>query len=291
MIKQRIVAAVDGSDRALEAVRWAAREALSRRGPALRIVTARMAETAHVPVEDFSAIEYQRAVMADAEHRLDVGEAVAREISPDLAVERESREGAPRAVLLDESTRADLVVLGHRGHGGFVGLLLGSVAMSVASHASCPVVVVRQPGDDRGPVVVGVDGSPTSETALAFAFDVAARRQVPLVAVHTWFDLEVEPKLVAMIDLDAVLEQERELLAERLAGWSEKYPDVEVRRHVARDQPAWSLVEQSASAGLVVVGTRGRGTIAGTLLGSVSQAVLHHAKCPVAIVRPGADHA
>ncbi|GAA5162193.1 universal stress protein [Pseudonocardia eucalypti] len=295
MIKQRIVAAVDGSDRALEAVRWAACEALSRRGSTLRIVAARMAESTHVPVEGFSAVEYQRAVLADAEDRLDVAESVARGISPDLTVERESREGSARAVLLDESTRADLVVLGHRGHGGFVGLLLGSVAVSVAAHASCPVVVVRQPGSDvsgdRAPVVVGVDGSPTSETALGFAFDVAARRHVPLVAVHTWFDLAVEPELVAMIDLDAVLEQERELLAQRLAGWSEKYPNVEIRRHVARDQPAWSLVEQSGDAGLVVVGARGRGVIAGTLLGSVSQAVLHHAKCPVAVVRPTPDHA
>jgi nucleotide-binding universal stress UspA family protein len=138
--------------------------------------------------------------------------------------------------------------------------------------------------DDR-PVVVGVDGSPTSEVALAFAYDEADRRGVALVAVHTWLDDMLEPTLAAMIDWDAIETDERALLAERLAGWSEKHPDVEVRRLVTRDRPARVLVEESVGAQLVVVGSRGRGGVTGLLLGSVAHALLHHAHCPVAVAR------
>lgn len=285
MISQRVVVGVDGSDYALEAVRWAAREAASRRGSTLRIVTARGALIEHIPVGGNRRFEHQRVALADAEDRLDTAASVAREVAPGLEVEKETTEGTPRDVLLGEASQARILVLGHRGHGGFVGLLTGSVAVSVATRAVCPVVVVREHPSEGAPIVVGVDGSPLSEAALSFAFDIAARRQVPLVAVHTWIDVAAEPVVAAMVDVEAVLEQERELLAQRLAGWSEKYPDVEVRRHVARDHASRTLVEQSGSAGLVVVGARGRGAVAGTLLGSVSQTLLHHAQCPVAIVR------
>jgi nucleotide-binding universal stress UspA family protein len=134
-------------------------------------------------------------------------------------------------------------------------------------------------------VVVGVDGSPTSEAALAFAFEAAATRGVSLVAVHTWWDLFVDPTMAPLPDWDAIEVDEREVLAERLSGWGEKYPDVPVQRLVERDQPAHALVEQSLRAQLVVVGSRGRGNFAGLVLGSVSHAVLHRAHCPVAVVR------
>jgi len=194
-------------------------------------------------------------------------------------------------VLLAESTRAELVVLGDRGLGGFAGLLIGSVAVALAAHAACPVVVVRGAEPDRTtsrpePVVVGVDGSPAGEAAVAFAFEAAALRGVPLVAVHTWRDLLVDATMAPLVDWDAVEADEREVLAERLAGWGEKYPDVEVRRLVTRDRPAHALVQESGRAQLVVVGSRGRGGIAGMLLGSVSQALLHHSACPVVVTRP-----
>ncbi|MDF3048967.1 MAG: universal stress protein [Pseudonocardia sp.] len=136
------------------------------------------------------------------------------------------------------------------------------------------------------PVVVGVDGSPTSEAAAAFAFEAASLRGVPRVAVHVSRDLSVDPRMAPLMDWDAVESDEREVLAERLADWLEKYPDVPVRRLVVRDRPARTLVEESGRAQLVVVGSRGRGGFRGLLLGSVSQALLHHAHCPVAVVRP-----
>jgi nucleotide-binding universal stress UspA family protein len=169
-------------------------------------------------------------------------------------------------------------------------LLIGSVAVDLAAHASCPVVVVRGPEPDYTaprpePVVVGVDGSPTSEAAVAFAFEAAALQNVPLVAVHVWHDLLVDPTMAPLLDWDVVESDEREVLAERLAGWTAKYPDVPVRRLVACDRPGRALVDESGRAQLVVVGSRGRGGFRGMLLGSVSQALLHHAHCPVAVVR------
>ncbi len=179
---------------------------------------------------------------------------------------------------------AQLVVVGDRGRGGVGGLLLGSVAATLAAHGACPVVVVRGIEPPEGPVVVGIDGSPLSEPALAAAFEAAAARAVPLVAVYAWRDLLLDPGL-ASHDWAVVEQQGRAELAERLAGWSGKYPDVPVRRVVVRDGPARALVEQSVTAQLLVVGSHGRGGVGALLLGSVSHAVLHRSHCPVMIVR------
>ncbi len=167
-----------------------------------------------------------------------------------------------------------------------IALLVGSVAAAVATHATCPVVVVH--GTDRpavGPVVVGVDGSPVSEDALAFAFDAAATRRVPLVAVRCYEPPVFYPDSAIVVDWEAVHTEEQEVLAERLAGWGERYPDVPVERVVVQGVPAAVLVEQSETAQLVVVGSHGHGSLAGLILGSVSRAVLHRAHCPVAVVR------
>ena len=156
------------------------------------------------------------------------------------------------------------------------------------------VVVVRgeidqKKGDDTepvdGPVVVGIDGTPRSEAALKFAFEEASARQAPLVAVHTWSDALNDPYLAPMIDWDVVETEEELQLAERLAGWGEKYPDVPVERLVTRGRAASVLLDRSKGAQLVVVGSRGHGEFAGLLLDSVSNALIHGASCPVAIVR------
>lgn len=174
--------------------------------------------------------------------------------------------------------------------GRISGLLLGSVAQSLAGQAGCPVVVVR--GDaagavpTEGPVVVGVDGSPTGEAALAFAYEAAADRSAPLVAVHAWMDAVVDPVMVPLLDRELMETEERVVLAERLAGWAEKYPEVAVRRVVILDRPVHALLEAARDAQLLVVGSRGRSGVRGLLLGSVGHAVLHRSPCPVAVVRP-----
>jgi nucleotide-binding universal stress UspA family protein len=287
-----VVAGVDGSECGLAAVRWAAAEAARRHRP-LRLVAAHAWPAGGLVGDPGLGVDPAAVLREVVLGHLDVAAGVAEQVAPDVAVQQVEVTGHAVPVLQVESARAELVVLGDRGLGGFTGLLIGSVAVGLAAHATCPVVVVRGPGPDLRlsppePVVVGVDGSPTSEAAVAFAFEAAALREVPLVAVHVWRDPVVDPTMAALVDWDALESDERVVLAERLAGWSAKYPDVPVRRLLARDHPARALIAESGRAQLVVVGSRGRGGVRGMLLGSVSQALLHHAHCPVAVVRAAA---
>ena len=287
--QRAVVAGVDGSECGLQAVRWAAAEALQRQLP-LRLVAAHAWPSGGLVGDPGLGVDYRTVLRDVVLGHLATAAADARQVAPELDIEQVEVTGYPVPVLLGESAQAEIVVLGDRGLGGFTGLLIGSVAVEVTAHASCPVIVVRGSEPDRTvprpePVVVGVDGSPTSEAATAFAFEAASLRRVPLVAVHVWRDVLVDATMAPLLDWDVIDSDEREVLAERLAGWTEKYPDVPVRRLVARDRPARALVEESGRAQLVVVGSRGRGGFHGLLLGSVSQALLHHAHCPVAVVR------
>ncbi|MEJ8279517.1 universal stress protein, partial [Pseudonocardia spirodelae] len=139
----------------------------------------------------------------------------------------------------------------------------------------------------HGPVVVGVDGSAWTEPALAAAFAEAAARGTGVVAVHAWADDVVDPAVTALVDPDGRAEDERRLLDDALAPWADKHPDVRVRRVLAHDRPARALVTESGWAQLVVVGSRGRGGVAGMPLGSVGRALLSHAHCPVLVARDG----
>ncbi|GAA4659293.1 universal stress protein [Amycolatopsis dongchuanensis] len=283
----RIVVGIDGSARALEAVRWAAREAASRH-VGLHLVSgfdpaiAWYGEGGPVPPVSIDSVE--QAAKAD----LVRAAAVAREVAPRVPVRTERARHQPVPLLLDESRRALMIVLGASGRGGYRGMLTGSTAVLVVAHAACPVVVVRPPGTRGGPVVVGVDGSPASARALEVAFDAASRRGVPLVAVHSWSDADYVtlPVQYGLIETAPTREEQARVLAECLAGWQEKYPDVRVDRVVLKDRPRHCLLEWSGKAQLVVVGSRGRGGFQGILLGSTSQALLHHARCPVLVVRP-----
>lgn len=286
--RRTVVVGVDGSDDSLRAVRWAAAEA-GRRGVPLRLVHAFDHTVEHV-VGQPTVGEQEREVLMDQAHRLLTGAAAAAETAvPGLEVQAQLVTGYPVPVLADESGRAQLVVLGAAGRGRFLELLAGSVASGLAAHGRCPVVVVR--GEDGGPaapVVVGIDGTPASETAIAFGFEAAAARHAPLVAVHAWQTplvgtVPADPAVVSAVEAAA-----HEILAERLAGWGEKFPDVLVRRVVLNDRPAPLLVREARGAQLLVVGSRGHGLVAGAFLGSVGHALVHRAPCPVAVVRPQA---
>ncbi len=287
-----VLVGVDGSGQAMDAVRWGAREALACGAP-LRLLTA----FGWMPVLDaedpLRSPHAGHALREAAERDLAAARQEAERLAPGLEVVTELRAATPAGLLVDGSAWARMVVVGHRGAGGFATLVLGSVGAAVAAHAACPVVVVRGAGDGAaapatGPVVVGVDGSPVSEAALGFAVDAAVRRGVPLVAVHAWQDIAFDTSVAALIDWDAEVVEQEALLAERLAGWHEKQPDLEIQRVVVQDDPARALRDRSAGAQLVVVGSRGRGGFAGLLLGSVGQSLLRHADCPVAVVRDGA---
>lgn len=295
-VPRPVVVGIDGSRSALDAVRWAAVEA-ERRRTGLRLVEAfgwlpvEDSEPGHADHADHADPSYREVLTRAARERLDVAGAAAALVAPGVPVETDLLTGDPIPRLVAESAAAQLVVVGDRGLAGITGLLVGSVATGVAARAACPTVVVRgtEPGGPIpavGPVVVGVDGSPVSEAALACAFEEASARGVGLVALHTWRDTMVDGSVAPLIDWAAVEAEEQQVLAERLAGWAVKYPDVAVERVVARDRPAHALRERSRGAQLLVVGSRGRGGLVGTLLGSVSQTLLHHAACPVMVVRP-----
>lgn len=195
-------------------------------------------------------------------------------------------------VLVEESRDAERLVLGTRGAGLFHELLLGSTALEVTASAACPVVVVRPvPTDDlpRHGVVVGVDGSVVSQAALGFAFAAADELAEPLVVVHAWTDparLAPRIQLPVVYDPALVAHEERLVVAEAMAGFAERHPDVAVDVRVEHDHPVHAVTAAAALARLVVVGSRGRGPVGALFLGSVSHGVLHHATAPVAVV-PG----
>jgi len=286
--RRTVLVGIDGSDAALRAVRWAVPEARRRRA-VLHLVTAlAWTEDRLVGLPGLGQAPYGQYLRTAAEHGLAAAEAAALEADPDLPVERELALSFPAGLLLERSQTAELLVIGDHGRGRIASAVAGSVAISVAARSTCPIVVVRGPEpapDPALPVVVGIDGTPLSEAAIPFAFAAAAARRVPLVAVHTWLDEINDPALAELVDWQTAAVQAEELLAERLAGWGEKYPDVPVQRVVARGRAALALLDQAARAQLVVVGSRGHGEIAGLLLDSVSNALVHGAACPVAIVR------
>lgn len=203
-------------------------------------------------------------------------------------------EGPIIATLVDMSERAEMTVVGCQGQGAVSRALLGSVSSGLAHHARCPVAIIHaeQLPAAQAPVVVGIDGSPASELATAMAFDEASRRGVDLIALHAWSDMgpiEFASANWAPIEWRNIKVAEEEVLSERLAGWSEKYPDVTVRKVVVCDRPGPRLIEKAGEAQLLVLGSHGRGGFPGMLLGSVCNAVVNSAQIPVLIVRPAPE--
>jgi nucleotide-binding universal stress UspA family protein len=272
-----ILAGYDGSPGSEEALSWAAGEARAR-GLMLTVCHA-WAPTAPLPPSAGAAFELMRQ---SGEQVLARGLRSARERMAAPQVEPLLAAESAQVALCERSGAADVVVLGSRGRGRLAGLLLGSVSSQVAAHARGRVVVVRghwQPaaGYVPGPVVVGADGSPGSDAAVEFAFQEAELRGVALVAVCALAD---KPG-----GFGGARRMEEEF-ARQVSGAEKEHPEVAVVWHVAGDAPRAALLDAATAAQLLVVGARGRGGVKGMLLGSVSQAVLHHAPCPVGVARP-----
>ncbi|MGP3910509.1 universal stress protein [Nonomuraea sp. 10N515B] len=278
-----IIVGVDGSASARAAVEWAVNDAFRMRLP-LRIVHAVDRDSYQIgryPLPDASD-----RLLRDGDRVLGEAEALARERQPTVEVETHNIEGRPAVVLREQAKDATELVVGSRGLGGFADALLGSVSMHVAGHVHCPVVVVH--GDLRrvhGEVVAGVDDSAECEPALAYAFEQAKLRGSALRVVHAW-QLPVHafaPE--AAVDMDEVRTAQHQLVRDRVAALSKDYPEVRVIEEALSAHPVDALTDASERADLLVVGSHGRGALGSMLMGSVSRGVLHHARCPVAVVR------
>ncbi len=191
----------------------------------------------------------------------------------------------PKNAMLSEP--AQLVVVASEGHGQVHDAIFHSPSMDTAMHATCPVVVITKPElPDSDIIVAGVDGSPLSLAALDFALDEARLTGMRVLAVHAWLQpiATGHDTLVPLpTDLDALQAENEAILSEALAGVRTQHPDLDVQAQTVQGTAATVLIEASKSAALLVIGSHGRGPVAGLLVGSVSQAVLHHAHCPVAV--------
>ncbi len=283
-----IIVGVDGSADGDRALRWAAEEASRERRP-LAVVTAAGidqvgavtwagASSYVVPVADlFLQVQTVAEDAAASVHRL----------RPGLRVTAHAAHGDPREALVDLSHDAHLVVVGSRGRGAVRSRLLGSVSTSVARHAHAPVVVCRpdSPGVVRKGVLVGVGGSAEEQPVLEFAFRHASMRGLPLTVLHSFHDvLAAVNGAHGVSTTDDVLSEERLLLAESVAGYSEKYPEVPVDLQLARGLAHESLAADSESWNLIVVGRHPTNSVGRMLSATVGTAVVEHARTTVAVV-------
>jgi len=284
-----VVVGIDGTRGAEAALDWATAEAAAR-GCRLRIVHAFHPSLLVDPYGVAPPLGDFPLVWAGAEQVLAQAVARVRSVAPDLPVTIRLLQSTAVPALLGEAYDASVLVLGGRGPRGLRDRLSRSVSAQVAAHTPCPVVTIRLPevlGSCPSPprVVVGVDASASCTDAVGFAFQAACQRGVPLVAVHAW-----TPDLPG--DLEAVAGPSA--LAEAVAGrildraldpWRSAFTTVAVHTALVRGEPAHALIATSHGAALLVIGTRGRGRVVKTVLGSVSDTVLRHSRCPLAIIR------
>ncbi|QNE73384.1 universal stress protein [Streptomyces finlayi] len=279
-----ITVGLDGTDHALAAVDWAADEA-KRRGSDLRLVHAWVwRPTDTVYVGDRAAEErWVRNVLDEAQAR------VARK-HPTLDVTTELLVDDPVPTLLTEAARSEMLVLGSRGYGTLTGYLIGSVSLHVLRQATGPVVMVREPNPttpkQTPEVVVGVEPGQVGDSVLEFAFTAAAERGATLRAVHASSIPTVlawSPGSMYLAEANGLEQINREVLADLLKPWREKYPQLKVIEHFEIGSASDVLLNNSGQANLLVVGRRNHQS-GPRRIGPVTHAVLHHATAPVAVV-------
>jgi nucleotide-binding universal stress UspA family protein len=291
--KRPVVVGVDGSPAADQAATYGAWEA-RRRGADLYLLHAFPSTSLAGGVvvgNDQATLTWARDMMARTEARI-------RDEFPDLrAVLARVIAGSPAAVLRERSRYAALTVVGARGRGRLTHKVIGSVAGHLVGHAFSPTVVVPPVAHPSGPygtgpIVVGVDGTHGADDALAFGFDQAAARGVGLWAVYVWSTLprtNLGPVNGSGFSETEARDEARRMLAEQMAGWSEKYPDIDVIQLAAHSyNPVLTLCEVADAAGLIVVGPRSRAGFTGLMPGSLAEGLIRHGHSAVAVARHGA---
>ncbi len=291
--QRAVVVGVDGSPTAALAVDWAVARAEVTGAP-LRVVTAYLADAFTAPLHGGRAGGADRLQPAGrqvvAHHHLDEAVRRVHAAAPTLEVETAAVAGPARAVLLHEAQLAQVLVVGSRRLGPAHRLFSPSTGAASTARAACPVVVVREAATRSLPdarVVVGVDG-PSSRPALRFAFEEAARYGTGLTAVHAWRlnQADLGSLVRPGVTHEAVPAEARAMVAELVRPLAADHPEVDVRTDVVEAYAVDELVTLSANARLVVVGSRGLGSLWALLLGSVSREVIRQAHCPVAVVHP-----
>lgn len=286
-----IVVGVDESDGAAEALRWAVREASFHDSTVTAVMAwglldqhyATVAERFDPAYDESNALEALRTFIASA-----VGEQAAAEVRARAVCE------LPARALLDAATEADLLVVGARGLGGFRGLMLGSVSQRCLNDATVPVAIVRavehRNAQRTERIVVGVDGSETSQRALRWALAEGRGRKASVEVVHAWQIPYAGhyPHMTNMIDLSTYEEASRKVLDDALAAEGADDHAVPIKRTSIQGGAAATIVDLAEDADLVVLGSRGLGAVKKMLLGSVTMQVTHHSQCPVVVI-PAAD--
>ena len=277
MSTKPVVAGTDGSEESLRAVEWAAREAMLR-GAALRIVS--VAEFLPRMNERHEATSVDTVTDVLRENRdsaLAVAAQRAAAAAPELIIGTDALHGPIAQAVADSGSGAGLLVVGSRGIGGFAAMILGSVSRFVATHATCPVAVVRgDSAEPRGQVGVGIRNPQTCNDTLAFAFEEAALRKAGLTVVY--------PRHGDASAGDGAADGTEAALASVLASWRDKYPGVQVTEDITDDHPGRVLSDLSAHADLVVIGRRPVNGGGGHGPGRVTHALLAHAQGPVVTV-------
>lgn len=279
-----VVVGVDGSSYSDAALEWAVDYAVAHHAPLCMVHGAGELGDTLLPYRIDAREQLESVSRKVTEHSL----ALVQGRAPDLEVEiRAPFEDARRALV--EVEHASMIVIGTRGRGTLRSLLLGSVSQAVAAHASCPVTVVRaaEGRDEEAPgtVVVGVALDGSAQAALEVAFEIASMTGRPLEAVHAWsaHDTFIDPATDAQRHV--IVEAHERGVAEVMAGYPEKYPDVHVTSRLVDGEPVTALLKESERAAHLVVGSR-KARAVRRYVGSVSRSVVERAHCPVTVVHP-----
>jgi nucleotide-binding universal stress UspA family protein len=293
--RERILVGVDGSEGSDRALRWAVRTAVARRA-SLQVIGVYADERLTVPAPMYGVVSGD--TVADMRHATEqvVHEAAryVAELAPDLPTSAFAVPGRPAAELAERACGATMLVVGSRELKTIGSAVLGSVSCRVVTKSEPPVIVVRGADTDAGSidssgrwrpagaVVAGIDGRSNLHAILRFAFEHASRVGIDLRLVSCAYLPEYVPEYWGPPP-DPRTKAEIHV-AEALAGWRQDYPDVQVSSSVIAAHPTEGLLEESEGQALLVIGARTHHPVLDSMIGSVSQGVLHHARCPVAVI-------